>query len=345
MSKPSSSDEQWITSRLPGSRGFTVRDAVICLGVAILLLLLFKGPSIKTQGERLKPGAIRSVVLAVGRPISAVTKPLPFDNWTHSLFGWLSPDEDLGNAPGFATAAGPVSATGANGIAPITPEAFNPADVGGKVTKRPLKTLLVTGDSLSQPLDTTLARRLAGNGVRTLREAHVGTGISKTLLVDWAKLSEVQAKKDKPDAVVVFIGANEGFPMAGPTGRQVQCCNPQWAAIYAGRVRRMMNTYRRNGATRIYWLTLPATRSKNLEIVAKTVNAAITVAGSAYGADVRVLDMVPVFTPGGKYRSAINVGGTEKIVRESDGIHLNQSGADVAANVVLAAIDKDFNTG
>ena len=38
---------------------------------------------------------------------------------------------------------------------------------------------------------------------------------------------------DRPDAVVVFIGANEGFPMPGPGGRAVQCCGPQWAAVYA----------------------------------------------------------------------------------------------------------------
>ena len=39
-----------------------------------------------------------------------------------------------------------------------------------------LKTLLVTGDSLAQPLDVQLARRLAGDGVRTVRDAHLGTG-------------------------------------------------------------------------------------------------------------------------------------------------------------------------
>ena len=99
----------------------------------------------------------------------------------------------------------------------------------------------------------------------------------------------------------------------------MNCCNPQWAAVYAGRVRRMMNTYRRAGATKVYWLTLPATRSSGLETVAKTVNASISVAASAYGADVRVLDTVPIFTPGGKYRSAIDVNGEQRLVRESDG--------------------------
>jgi len=58
----------------------------------------------------------------------------------------------------------------------------------------------------------------------------------------------------KPDAIVVFIGANEGFAVPGPGGRQLDCCGPGWAAVYAGRVRRMMNTYRQAGAARVYWL-------------------------------------------------------------------------------------------
>ena len=47
----------------------------------------------------------------------------------------------------------------------MTPDAFDPADLGAKAERpRELKTVLVTGDSLSQPLDAELARRLAGDG-------------------------------------------------------------------------------------------------------------------------------------------------------------------------------------
>ena len=339
-------DEQWITSRLRGSRSFTVRDAFICVGVASLLLLLFKGPSIESQGERLDDGIIRDIVLAVGKPVKAVTEPLPFDNVSKSVFGWLSPDDDLSGAAGFDDAPAVTGgAGGAGSAAAITPEAFDPAEVGEKVTKRKLRTLLATGDSLVQPLDTTLGRRLADDGVRTLRDPHVGTGISKTIIVDWAKLSAQQMAKDKPDAVVMFLGANEGFPMKGPGGRDVQCCNARWAAIYAARVRRVMNTFRRGGRTRVYWLTLPATRSSALARVARTVNAGIDVAASPYGSSVRVIDMVPVFTPGNRYRSSITIDGKKKLVRESDGIHLNQAGADVAADAVLEAIERDFELG
>jgi hypothetical protein len=137
---------------------------------------------------------------------------------------------------------------------------------------------------------------------------------------------------------VVFIGANEGFSMPGPGGKKVDCCGPAYAAIYANRVRRMMDIYRQKGAARVYWLTLPAPRGKDRQDVARAVNAAIAVAAEPLRSQVRVLDTVPIFTPGAKYRDAM--GGT--IVRQADGIHLNEAGAKIAADRVIALIQRDF---
>jgi hypothetical protein len=207
--------------------------------------------------------------------------------------------------------------------------------------RKPLGTLLVTGDSLSQPLDQEMARRLAGS-VKVVRDPHIGTGISKSIIVDWGKLSAAQVKKDSPDAVVVFIGANEGFPMKGADGREVKCCGVDYAALYASRVRQMMNTYRQAGAARVYWLTLPAPRDPARQKIARTVNAAISVAAEPWRSQVRVFDTVPIFTPGFQYRDAMDVGGQEKIVRESDGIHLNPTGSALLAEKLLPVIDRDF---
>jgi hypothetical protein len=76
--------------------------------------------------------------------------------------------------------------------------------------------------------------------------------------------------------------------------------------------------------------------------IARSVNAAIAVAAEPYRAQVRVVDMAGLFTPGGRYRDAMAVGGQRRIVRESDGIHLNDEGAGVALTAVLAALRADF---
>jgi hypothetical protein len=335
----------------PTARRVTARDAIICVFVAALLLVLLEGESIRHTGEKMDPGIERDVVLAVGKPAGWIAEQLPLAAAVDEVTSRLSPDDDLSGEGGFnaaPVAAAGATANGANGsaaTAPITADSFDAAELGAKVTKLArLKTLLVTGDSLAQPLDVQLARRLAGDGVETVRDAHLGTGISKDDIVDWGVLSTQQAKQRKPDAVVMFMGANEGFPFRDAADKKIECCGPDWAAIYATRARRMMDTYRRAGAARVYWLTLPMPRDKRLQEIARSVNAAIEVAAQPFRSQVRVLDMVGVFTPGGRYRAAQEVGGRQTIVRRPDGIHLNDTGAGVAMGVVLARLQADFQT-
>src|SRR3954453_8221336 len=164
-----------------GERTFTARDALIAVFVAVGLLVLFAGGSVKRAGAEMCGGGGKTLVEAVGKPTSRVGDALPFASIGHQLTGWLSPEQDLGSTGGgFAS----LRAAGV-GVPPVTPEAFDPGAVGAPAAPRkPLKTLLVTGDSLSQPLDQELARRLAGN-VKVIRDPHVGPGISKWIMVAW----------------------------------------------------------------------------------------------------------------------------------------------------------------
>jgi lysophospholipase L1-like esterase len=323
-----------------GARRFRARDALIAVAIAAIVLVLAAGGSIKKAGEEMSPGIGRDVVLAIGRPAAWVAGGLPFHSAAHTLTAWLSPGSGvIGNAGSFAAASS--QSTGA--IPPVTPDAFTPAQIGApQPTRRRLRSLLVTGDSMSQPLDLDLARTLDPEGVTVTRDPHIGTGISKSILVDWGRVATSQVRQFHPDAVVVFIGANEGFSMAGPGGRQVSCCGAEWAAIYANRVRRMMNTYRQHGVARVYWLTLPTPRDPARAKISQVVNAAVEVAAEPWRDQIRVIDTVPEFTPDGHYRDAITIAGQPTIVRQSDGIHLNDAGSALAEKLVLAAVDQDF---
>ena len=323
----------------PAGRRLSARQALIAVFLAALLLVLFEGSSVKQAGEEMEPGLVRELTLAIGEPVGWVSEQLPFDDWTDDALAFLE-DQGVGGAGGFESTG---AARVAGGVPPVPPSSFDPRELGGSLASPgELGTLLVTGDSLSMPLDVQLARRLAGTGVEVERDPHVGTGISKTGLVDWGRLSTEQTAEHAADAVVVFIGANEGFELPGPDGARIKCCDPAWAAEYAFRARRMMNTYRRGGRARVYWLTLPAPRDSERQRIARAVNAAIEVAAQPYRAHVRVLDMEALFTPGGRYRDSMTVDGRPQIVREPDGIHLNARGAELASDAVLQAVDRDF---
>jgi lysophospholipase L1-like esterase len=323
--------------RGPRSRS---RDAIVVVFISVVLLTLFEGSSVRTAGEEMQPGFERDVVVSVGKPTGWVADRLPFDEWSDDALAFLE-DGGVGDEGGFDSTP---LATGGR-VPAVSPDSFDPAQLGAKPKPpRPLRTLLVTGDSMAMPLDVETARRMADSDpdVDVQRDPHVGTGISKSGLVDWGKLSTQHVEERKPDAVVVFIGANEGFPLPGPGGKNVDCCGPDWAAAYANRVRRMMDTYRQRGGARVYWLTLPIPRDDDFAEVARAVNAAIEVAAQPFRAQVRVLDMTELFTPGGEYRDAMTVDGRKRIVRDSDGIHLNGTGAGLAAEQVIDAVHGDF---
>lgn len=319
-----------------GHRRFTLRDTVICLAVVFAGLVVTEGAAPLHAAQQMQPGTARDVAVALARPPAWVADRLPFHHAAQRATAWLSPD---GRLPTATLAIAPVTR---GGVPAVGPDAFAPGDLGPAPARRPLRTLLVTGDSMAQPLDVQLARRLTPDHVRVIRDAHLGTGISKSLLVDWTKLAVQQTARDRPDAVVMFIGANEGFPLQDPSGHTVNCCGPDWAAAYANRARAMLAAYRENGRGRVYWLTLPTPRDPARAKIAHAVDAAVRVAAEPYRAQVRVLDMTALFTPGERYRAAMPVNGTDTIVREPDGIHLNDAGAGLAAQQVISALDADF---
>jgi lysophospholipase L1-like esterase len=322
-----------------GLRRFRARDAIVAVALAMALLVAFAGASVRRAGEQMAPGLGRDIVLAVGEPAGWIADRLPLAAAADRATSWLSPDEKLDARDAF-TAGAP--GAGRGGVPPVTADAFDPARIGARpAPKRKLRTLLVTGDSMSTPLDAEVGRLLAADQVKVIRDPHLGTGISKSFLVDWGQLSASQVQRHHPDAVVVFIGANEGFPMAGPAGRRVQCCGADWAAVYANRVRRMVDNYRQQGAARVYWIGVPAPRSANRQRISRVVNEAVEVATQPWRGHIRVIDTSAIFTPHG-YRDAMTVDGTESIVRAPDGIHLNQKGAKLLAITLLRRIGQDY---
>ena len=312
-----------------GLMRFSAWDAVKAVALTTFLLLIFAGGSVREAADELDPGLGRDIVKAVGEPAGWVADQLPFAETRRDLTSWLSPDEELSGG-GFENRATPGGA-GAPRPVPSTPQ--------------PLDRLLVTGDSLSTPLDIEISRELAdqGAGVQVTRDPHLATGISNSGLVDWGELSTAQAANDDPDAVVLFIGANEGYPMPGPNGAQVSCCGPAWESVFESRVGQMMDNYLDGGVQRVYWLTIPTQRDPARKPIADAVNQAITDAAAQRGAAVRVIDLRRTFTPGDSYRDSIEIDGKQTIVRESDGIHLNEDGSAVAADLVLEAVNRDFD--
>lgn len=203
-------------------------------------------------------------------------------------------------------------------------------------------TVLATGDSMIQLVDNYLESRVGGpEGVRVSSDARVGSGISKLKQFDWLRHARGQARRLRPAATVIFLGANDGFTMKSPAGATFLCCGAGWIAEYARRAALMMRSYLRDGRGRVYWVLLPTPRPAAFQGVFRAVNAALRRAAPQFGDGVRLLDLSSRFTPGGRYRAAITVNHHRVVVRQDDGIHLSLQGASIAAELIVRALRSD----
>jgi hypothetical protein len=200
--------------------------------------------------------------------------------------------------------------------------------------------VLATGDSMIQLVDQSLQKRLKPRRVRVKSDAHVGTGLSKPFLISWPRHARKIAASYRPKASVVFLGANEGFPMRHD-GRRVKCCTTRWARAYAAQGGRMMRALGREGRGRVYWLTLPAARERKWNRIYRRVNQGLRIAVRRAETNVELVETAKVFTPTGRFQSSIRRGGRRVTVRQSDGIHLNARGASIAAAIVVRRMRRD----
>jgi hypothetical protein len=203
------------------------------------------------------------------------------------------------------------------------------------LTARPL--LLATGDSEMQVLDEILASELSGaGGAHVVGDAHQSTAISSPSFFNWPAHAIGQVAGLHPDIVAMFLGGNEGFELSG-----VECCGASWSRQYAVRVAGMMRLYLQHGAAAVYWFLIPTPSSEPFVRVVRAVDDGIVLAAREFHEGVHVLDLRPVFSPGGRYINSLTYDGHSITVHEPDGFHLSESSDLIVARLFIARLRKD----
>jgi len=201
--------------------------------------------------------------------------------------------------------------------------------------------LLAAGDSEMQILDGFIAQDAARYGVDVTSDARISTGLSNSFFYNWPKHAALQAPRLRPDVTVFFMGANEGFAIAGASGQPVPCCSAAWSALYANLVAEMMRIYLRGDAGRVYWFLLPAPRPANFKSVFNADNAGIRAAAARFPGRVSLIDANAFFTPGNRYRDYMVYHGHGFVIHEPDGIHLSRAADAIDAVFVVRRLLAD----
>lgn len=205
--------------------------------------------------------------------------------------------------------------------------------------------LLVTGDSLTEFMAPQLVNAATAIGpVRGWPDTHYGTGLVRPDFVDWSVLARQQVRQFHPDAVVVFMGGNDFQNIQMPNGVILQASSAPWTREYERRAAVCMRIWAQNGHARVYWLSMPPARSNawsynNAQIDLALRRAARQVPGARY------LNILGPITIHGRYSDFVPYHGQQTLVREPDGIHLNETGSSIVASEVLATLTHDWHLG
>jgi hypothetical protein len=205
----------------------------------------------------------------------------------------------------------------------------------------PLRVLEI-GDSLGIDLGDQLKSQLDATGMARTTVASVGdSGLSNTTYFDWQGHLAGLLNTDRPQIVVVFMGANDdqGLYVNGMASAPGTLT---WVEGYAQRVDELVREARSSGA-RVVWVGMPLMANPNLDAAMQRENTIYereteTFSATLYVSSISALDASGVYETNGEDTSGRHVA-----LRTPDGVHLTPAGAGVLARAVINAVDQQWD--
>lgn len=310
--------------------------------VALLIAALFNSEAMVRAGESMQPGGTRDAVLSVARPLDAVA----------GAIGLHLPREALDVAFGQEDKTGEDTELESGSTAILRKQARERDEAAAEAAKpewrqptaaRPLD-LFVTGDSEAQLVGLALAELDPGGLLDVETVAQNSTGLTNPGFFNWELNARQEMAARDPEAVVMLIGANDGFNVE-VDGTLHGPFDPEWETEFARRVAVVLTTlvgHRANGEPErpVYWVPPPTARDSTYNDIYRTQNRAVRRAvESVEGA--RYVDIYSTINDG-EYSDTLRIDGRRVLARQSDGIHFNAEGAEIPAGLVLEKMAEDF---
>lgn len=298
--------------------------------IALLTAAIFNADAMVRAGEGMKLGTTRDITLSVARPLADVTGFLQLDEPRKGF------DAAFGQES--KTASGTELETGSKAI--LKKKAKREAKpVWRQPTPAEPLDVLVTGDSEADLVGLKMADLDTDDLLTVDTVARNGTALTNPGFFNWELNAEQEMSSRDPDAVVMLIGANDGFNVE-VDGELFAPGTPEWETEFARRVAVVMKTLSGDGKRPVYWVPPPTARDQTYNEIYRSQNRAVALAAeSVEGA--RYVDIFSTIG-NGRYSDDIEVDGRKVLGRQSDGIHFNREGAEVPAGLVLAAMAKDY---
>jgi hypothetical protein len=207
------------------------------------------------------------------------------------------------------------------------------------------RVVALAGDSMmAVGLSAELMREASGDkNLRIVKAFRSGTGLARPEVFNWMDEYPAMLGTEKPDVVIVAIGANDGQGFV-VDGKVLPYGSEDWRKVYQGRLAEFLAMVGAGGA-RVVWVGLPPMRGHIYnEKIADLNRIAYTVVSQSP----RATWWNPASYVGddaGKFREyATLANGKTMRIRSGDGIHLSDEGASLLTTVLLKWIDPPAQT-
>ncbi|MDG1411549.1 MAG: DUF459 domain-containing protein [Acidimicrobiales bacterium] len=199
-------------------------------------------------------------------------------------------------------------------------------------------TVYVAGDSQAEYLGHALTTERLGWALDVEVADRISTSLARPDYFNWpAELAAVMDDRS-PEAVVLFIGANDYQDMAAADGSRFVQGTPEWQAEWKARLGLMLDLVA-GGDRHVFWVTQPPMRDIDLLESVTMINdlAALVVATRAH---VTSIDIWDLFGGAGGYTKYITTNDGDTIAaRVDDGIHLTRSGSSEVAVLIFEEME------
>lgn len=348
----------------------SIRHMFLTLGGFVVAILLLESDGLQNWASRLEPGPLRTLAQPAAFALNRTLQPLGIAGARDrtldeaARIGWSDdavrvaritpPPTQQGGAPHSETS----QASSAPEFAVLQPEsksilaAAAAAPIVGSVPQsvsltplapiepgRP-RVVVLTGDSMmAVGFGAGLMRKASGDkNLRMLRAYKSGTGLARPDVFNWMDEYPAILGSEKPDVVIVAIGANDGQSFV-VDGKVVLFGSEEWRKTYQSRIADFLAMVESTGA-RVLWVGLPPMRSMPFNQRISIVNR---IAYTVVSRDPNASWWSTVSFVGdasGSFREFAELpNGAVVHLRAPDGIHFAEEGTSTMTAAVMKWLD------
>ena len=202
------------------------------------------------------------------------------------------------------------------------------------------RVVALVGDSMmAVGLSAQLQREVAGRkNVRVVRAFRSGTGLARPEVFNWMDQYPAMIGTEKPDVVLVAIGANDGQGFV-VDHKVLVCGSEEWRKVYQQRVADFLALLEADGA-RVVWIGLPPMRIPVYQEKMAMINRIDFTVVSQHPQAVWWNPVEYIGDAAGRFREFAEFGKGKTVrVRATDGIHLSDEGAGLVTPMLVKWLD------